>query len=324
MSFGDVRALLCDLDGVVHRGGEPVPGAVDALRRVGTPVRYLTNNASRGPDHVAGLLTGFGVTCRASSVITSAHAAAAEVARRSTGDGLVLVVGAPALERAMTAAGLRVAPPDTAPAEVSVVVQGWGPQVCAADLAAAASAIHLGAAWVATNRDLTLPAQHGLIPGNGALVAAVATAVGHEPDVAVGKPERALYDLAVTDLGLAPEECLAVGDRLDTDILGARRAGIRSVVVLSGIVDLAAVLDAPPGLRPDAVVPHLGWVPGLIDGLAEAWELTESVALVHALREAGQDDIEAVRAATARCTPPSSDWDAVPSSVPDTGALPWR
>jgi hypothetical protein len=133
----------------------------------------------------------------------------------------------------------------TAEAGVVAVLQGYGPQITATDLAEAAYAIEGGATWVATNRDDTLPTHRGIAPGNGALLGAVATATGVEPAVATGKPEPPLYDLAVSRLGVPKALVLAIGDRLDTDILGAMSAGLESLWVLTGVDDLVTFARAP-------------------------------------------------------------------------------
>jgi hypothetical protein len=97
---------------------------------------------------------------------------------------------------------------------------------------------------VATNRDATLPTHRGIAPGNGALLGAVATATGRQPSASAGKPEPPLYDLSVTRLGVPKSDVLAVGDRLDTDILGAMAAGLDSLWVLTGVDDLVTFATA--------------------------------------------------------------------------------
>jgi ribonucleotide monophosphatase NagD (HAD superfamily) len=140
------------------------------------------------------------------------------------------------------------------------VVQGYGPQVGWADLAEAAVAIRGGAQWVATNTDRTLPSPRGPLPGNGSLVAALRTALGREPDLVVGKPEPELFAIAARRVGATRP--LVVGDRLDTDIEGAVRAGMESLLVLTGVSTAADLLAAPPELRPTYVAPDLA---GLFD-----------------------------------------------------------
>lgn len=239
--------IVCDLDGVVYRGARPVPHAVEALSRARArlPVAYATNNASRTAAAVAAQLVGLGLRVDPGEVVTSSHAGARLLAGELPGAAAVLAIGGPGVAEALLAHGLT--PQTVAGPGIRAVLQGYGPQVCAADLAEAAFAVAGGAAWVATNTDRTLPTERGIAPGNGTLVAAVATATGVTPRV-VGKPFPPLYELAADVLGTRAATTLAIGDRLDTDIVGARAAGMDSAWVLTGVdglVELAASTASP-------------------------------------------------------------------------------
>jgi HAD superfamily hydrolase (TIGR01450 family) len=224
------------------------------LREAGTPVAYATNNASRRPAEVASLLTGMGIAATEPEVLTSARAAAALLADRLPAGAPVLVVGAEALRAEVRDAGLKVV---TSAEDAPVaVVQGYGPQVAWPDLAEASVAIRAGSMWVATNTDRTLPTARGPLPGNGALVAALATALERQPDVVVGKPEPGLFAAAARQAGA--RRPLVVGDRLDTDIEGAVRAGMDSLLVLTGVSRPAELLAAPAARRPTYVAADLG------------------------------------------------------------------
>jgi len=240
---GRYAGVVCDLDGVVRRGSAAVPHAVEQLTALTVPVVYATNNASLTPQDVAEQLAGLGLPVGPEHVVTSSQAGAAYVAERFGAGSAVLAVGGPGVAAALAEAGL--APVTTAETGVVAVLQGYGPNVTATDLAEAAYAIEGGATWVATNRDATLPTHRGIAPGNGALLGAVATATGVQPAVATGKPEPPLYDLSVTRLGVAKARVLAIGDRLDTDILGAMTAGLDSLWVLTGVDDLVSFAGAP-------------------------------------------------------------------------------
>jgi HAD superfamily hydrolase (TIGR01450 family) len=248
--------VILDLDGVVYLGDQPVAGAreaLDQLRRHGTARAYATNNASRRATDVAALLTGLGVPAEAGEVITSAQASAAVLAERLPAGSPVLVVGAPALAAEIADVGLR--PVRSADEKPAAVVQGYGPQVGWAQLAEASVAIRAGAIWVATNTDRTLPSPRGPLPGNGSLVAALATALNRRPDVVVGKPEPTLFQhLARVRAAKRP---LVVGDRIDTDVEGANRAGMDSLLVLTGVSQLADLADAPAQQRPTYVAADL-------------------------------------------------------------------
>jgi len=241
--------VILDLDGVIYLGDQPIPGASDAvarLRAAGMPVAFVTNNASRRPAEVAALLASLGVPATALEVVTSAVAAARLLATSLPAGSPVLVVGAPALAAELAETGLRVV--DEAADLPVAVVQGYGPQVGWAQLAEACVAVRGGVRWVATNTDRTLPSPRGPLPGNGALVAALATALGRGPDLVVGKPEPALFGQAAERTG--SRRPLVVGDRLDTDIEGAHRAGMDSMLVLTGVARPADLLAAPQQRRP--------------------------------------------------------------------------
>lgn len=249
--------VLLDLDGVVYVGEEPVPGAVEAIKRLrsdGPRVMYATNNASRTPQQVAAVLTRLGVEAVAEDVVTSAMAAAAALRDRLAPGAAVLVVGAEALAEEIRRAGLQ--PVERADERPAAVVQGYAPDVGWRQLAEAAVAIRAGAQWVATNTDATLPTPRGPLPGNGSLVAALRTALERDPDLVVGKPQPTIFETAIRLVGA--KQALVVGDRLDTDIAGARRAGLDSLLVLTGVTTQEDLANTPDPQRPTFVGADLG------------------------------------------------------------------
>jgi glycerol 3-phosphatase-2 len=253
--------IVCDLDGVVYRGHEAVPHAVESLLAAlsaGVLVVYATNNASRPPAEVAAHLDTLGLAGPVSRVVTSAQAGARHVAQHCPPGSRVLAVGGQGVTLALQEAGLL---PVCAAAmrsgqPVVAVVQGYGAQVAWSDLAEVAYAVQAGALWVATNIDSTLPTDRGMAPGNGALVSAVRAAVSVDP-VVVGKPHTPLYDLSVAVLGTSIERTLAIGDRLDTDIMGASAAGMDSLFVFGGVHRWSDVVGAQPTARPRYVATDL-------------------------------------------------------------------
>jgi HAD superfamily hydrolase (TIGR01457 family) len=263
--------VIFDLDGVVYLGTEPVPGAVDAVNRLHEreiPVVYATNNAARRPDEVALLLTALGIRATADEVLTSAQAAAGLLADRLPAGAKVFVVGTDGLRGEVTNVGLR--PVGSADDEPAAVVQGYGPKVGWADLAEACIAVRAGATWVATNADRTLPSVRGPLPGNGSLVAALATALDRQPDAVVGKPAPTLFERAARRTGAARP--LVVGDRLDTDIEGAVRAGMDSLLVLTGVATPRDVLHAPEERRPTYIAADLAAL-STVDSGTDAWRV---------------------------------------------------
>jgi glycerol-1-phosphatase len=245
-----ISGLLVDLDGVVLLGDRLVDGADGVLRDVraaGVPLVFVTNNASRRPAEVVERLAEVSVVAGTTEVVTSAQAAADHLAGELDAGASVLVVGGAGLHEAVAGAGLHIV--DTADPTPAAVVQGLGPDIGWRELAEVTVAVRAGAPWVVTNRDRTYPTARGALPGCGAFVAAVALTLGREPDLVVGKPESALFELALRRLDDPPQP-LMVGDRIDTDIGGAARAGISALLVLSGVAGPADVLAAEPEDRP--------------------------------------------------------------------------
>jgi glycerol 3-phosphatase-2 len=254
-----VDVLLADLDGVVYTGPDALPYAVESINRAQESLRvgYLTNNASRTDATVAAHLTELGLTVAAEDVVTSPQAAMVLLAGLVPAGSNILVVGGDGLVDELKKAGFLVTrSADDLPA---AVVQGFAPEVGWTQLAEAAFALQgrPGAdeiPWVATNTDWTIPQARGIAPGNGTLVSAVHTAIGRLPIVA-GKPERAIFDAAVARFDAANP--LFIGDRLDTDILGANRAGMPSALVMTGIDRAKQVLAAPVDSRPSYLLGDL-------------------------------------------------------------------
>jgi HAD superfamily hydrolase (TIGR01450 family) len=207
---------------------------------------FVTNNAARTPDEVAAHLTALHVPAESTDVITSSQAAATVVSQLLAPGARVLAVGGPGVAAALTAAGLQVV--EGAEEEPAAVVQGYGREVGWPQLAEAVVAVRNGARHVATNLDATIPSPRGPLPGNGAMVGIVSAITGQEPLV-TGKPDPAMHAECVRRTGA--RRPLVVGDRLDTDIEGARRAGAASLLVLTGVTDPRTLLAAPPAHRPD-------------------------------------------------------------------------
>jgi HAD superfamily hydrolase (TIGR01450 family) len=251
---------LLDLDGVVYLGSTPirsVPDALDAVRRAGMRLAFVTNNASRTPAAVAQMLTGMGVAATPDEVTTSAQAACHVLAEKLPAGAKLLVVGTTGLIEAARERGFTLVP--SADDEPAAVVQGYGPNVGWKDLAEATVAIRRGAWYVATNLDSTVPSARGPLPGNGALVGVVRATTGVTP-TSTGKPDPAMHRESVQRSGA--QRPIVVGDRLDTDIEGANRAGCDSMLVLTGVTTPADLLAAVPEQRPTYVATS---VRGLLD-----------------------------------------------------------
>jgi HAD superfamily hydrolase (TIGR01450 family) len=248
--------LLTDLDGVVYEGKqaiEPAPQVLSALAADGIPVGYVTNNSSRKASAIAEQLAGFGVSASPDDIIGSGQTGVELLATLIPAGSRVLVVGGDGLRDWVTRGGFELVADSTG--NPAAVIQGFAPDVSWRDLSEAAFAIQAGAKWVATNSDWTLPQERGLAPGNGTLVSAVHTAVGQLPLVA-GKPETPIFQSAVRrfEVAYSVSTPLFIGDRIDTDITGANKAGIASCLVLTGVSTRKEVLGMRPEGRPRFII----------------------------------------------------------------------
>jgi HAD superfamily hydrolase (TIGR01450 family) len=254
-----VDLILADLDGVIYTGRHAIPHAIESMNAAQESLRvgYITNNASRTPSTVAEHLNGLGLKVAPDDVVTSPQAAIKLLAGLVPAGSTILVVGGAGLLDVVRGAGFVAT--DSTDDKPAAVIQGFSPDVGWKQLAEAAYALARdehgnGIPWVATNTDWTIPQERGIAPGNGTLVSAVHTAVGILPVVA-GKPERAIFDEAIARFGASHP--VFIGDRLDTDILGANRAGIPSIMVLTGIDGAKQVIAASPEERPHFLLDDL-------------------------------------------------------------------
>ena len=248
-------ALFADLDGVVYEGGKAIDHAVETLSTLcgkGLPIGYVTNNSSRKPQTIADQIAGYGISVTAEQVVSSGQTGVELLKTLVPAGAKVLVVGGEGLRTYTEAGGFELVEDSTQ--KPDAVIQGFSPDVSWKHLAEAAYSIQNGAKWVATNQDWTIPQERGIAPGNGTLVSAVHTAVGQLPLVA-GKPEVAIFETAKKRFNVTRP--LFVGDRIDTDILGANRAGMASVLVLTGISQPKELLATKEDSRPTFVISDL-------------------------------------------------------------------
>ncbi len=247
--------LLVDLDGVVWIGREMVPGAVEALAELiggGKPVVFVTNNPGRPASTYAERLRAAGVPAEEDRVVTAGFVTAALAADRSGEGAGAFVIGAEAFAETAAAAGLRLLEGEAGREAEAVLVSGHR-GFDYEELLTATLALQQGALLFGTSRDPTLPMPGGEWPGTGSILAAVETASGATAEIG-GKPERHLFELARERLGDAARVAM-VGDRIASDIEGGRRAGLATVLVLSGASTREEAAAAEP--RPDHVVDDL-------------------------------------------------------------------
>jgi len=228
---------LIDLDGVIYRGNELLPGAQDFLSWLQANHKkylFLTNNSFAGESEVLSKLQRLGVPTDASHVLGAGQATVQLIARRSPGASVYLV-GEQPMRDLLARQGLHPIDEeiDSNPGAASVVLVGLDRTFDYKKLNRAVQAIRAGARFIAINRDALLPVANGIVPGCGAMVAAIEASAGFAPEV-VGKPEPGLFHEAMRLLGSQPDETVMIGDVLAVDIKGGQAAGVHTLLVLSG------------------------------------------------------------------------------------------
>jgi len=230
-NLANITHLVIDMDGVLYRGDEPLPRLHDFfafMRQKPIPFILATNNSTRTAQQYVDKLARMGVEISPDEVLSSGQTLARFLAGEYPAGTRVHVFGMQALKDVMTQEGFVVADED-----VDLVVASMDKEVTYDKLKRAALLIRGGARFYATNLDPTVPTEEGMAPGTGSLIMAIQTATAVVP-TATGKPESAMFNLAMAQMGAKPETTAMIGDRLDTDILGAQRAGLTSIFVLSG------------------------------------------------------------------------------------------
>ena len=225
--------LLLDLDGCLWLGDEALEGApeaVAALREAGKAVAFLTNDVRHTPEEFVRKLWRLGFQAALSEVVTVGSVVQYLLSGRD--GGAAYVVGSLALVEHVAEAGMRIVNRTEFASRADVVVVGAHEDLTFEELRIATQAVLRGAQLIGATRDATFPMPDGPWPATGAVLAAVETAAGRPADLVAGKPEPPMYEAARDRLG--PGRCLAVGDRLEIDVLGARRAGMDSALVLTG------------------------------------------------------------------------------------------
>ena len=251
----EYAAYLFDLDGTLYLGDQAIPGAVAGvrgLRRQRKKILFLSNNPLRTRAGLAAKLTRLGFSATAEEVLSTSHTTAAYLAAHHARARLY-VIGDGVLQEEIRQAGLQT----TAVGKgAEVLVVSWDRGFTYAKLNHALQALRSGATCILTNPDPTCPVPEGRIPDAGSLMAAIQTASGRGPDVLIGKPSPLLAEIALGQLGVLPQECLMVGDRLATDIAFGQAAGMATALVLTGVTTRAEAQQADPG--PDYVWESVG------------------------------------------------------------------
>ncbi|MCS7287106.1 MAG: TIGR01457 family HAD-type hydrolase [Anaerolineae bacterium] len=247
--FKGISAFIVDMDGVLYRGNTAIPGAkefISTLEETGRKFLLLTNNSSLTPAQYEAKLEKMGIKVQKERIFTSAQATAFYLRLTARAGAKVFLIGMDGIREALLAEGFTISEDK----DVDFVVVGIDYNLSYEKLKKATLAIRAGAVFIGTNPDKTLPTEEGLCPGNGAILAALEASTDVKP-ITIGKPSPLIFELALKRLGSNPQETAVVGDRLETDILGAHRAGLKSILVLSGATDRNHLALAE--LKPDFV-----------------------------------------------------------------------
>jgi 4-nitrophenyl phosphatase len=256
-NLSTIHNLIVDMDGVLWRGDTPQPGIIDfflELKSRNLDYVLATNNATRDSSEYVAKLARFGVDVPSKKIIGSAEATALYLRENFSATEFVFAIGEPGLHRALRSQGFVVRSVKDlmdAANQVDHVVIGLSRQCCYVELSCAVQQILAGASFIGTNPDVTYPNEAGLLPGAGALIAFVEAATGKEPTI-IGKPYPTLFREALARLKGTGDNTVVVGDRINTDIAGGKRAGLKTILLLSGVTkkgDLAASV-----IRPDWVM----------------------------------------------------------------------
>jgi 4-nitrophenyl phosphatase len=253
----DIKHLVIDMDGVLYRGNDPLPGMpefFEFLREHGIGFRLATNNSGLTPQQYAAKVRKMGAAVKPEEIITSGTATARWLAQRHPPGARVHVFGEESLRTAVTEAGFELADENVVAVVASI---DWG--VTYDKIKRACLLIRGGAQFVATNLDPTRPTEEGLVPGTGALIAAIATGAETQP-IAIGKPEPIMFEQAMAEMGALPQSTSTLGDRIDTDMIGGVRAGLGTILVLSGSTGRAEA----EAYGPDLIFEDIA-------GLTQAW-----------------------------------------------------
>jgi len=273
-----VRLVIFDLDGVVYRGNEPIRGArelVDFLHAAGVAVRFATNNSMVAREGYVERLSAMGIAARADEIVTSTSATVEHLRRHAPDIRSVLAIGADGMRAELVDAGLEV----TMAGEIrsaghaggplgrrhDAVIVGLDPDVDYWSLAVAMSAVAGGARLIATNADARYPTPTGFLPGAGAILAALTTATGATPEV-IGKPSPAMFTAILEASGIRAGEAVVIGDNPDADVVGAHRAGLAAILVLTGVADATGTAALDGERRPEAIAADPDDVRSLLAG----------------------------------------------------------
>ncbi|MCX6777995.1 MAG: HAD-IIA family hydrolase [Candidatus Micrarchaeota archaeon] len=260
---------IIDLDGVLYLGSTPIqgaPAAIRTLRSAGIKVRFLTNNSTLTRVAAAKRLSSMGMPAEEGDILASAYGAARYI--KEKGGRSALVLGEDGLREELVNAGIEAIQAGRGQSSgFQYTVVGLDRMADYGKMVDAMRCILDGSKFVATNEDATFPTEMGDYPGAGVLVSAISTAVGRKPDVVIGKPNPYLFEFALEDMGLKPEEVVVVGDRIDTDIVGGKRVGAKTCLVLTGVKKNPNLESLEGESKPDFILKSISEIEKIIGAL---------------------------------------------------------
>ena len=251
----NIKGLIIDMDGVLWRDSQPIGDLEKNFAQIaslGLKFILATNNATRTIAEHQAKLKKFGVDISSDQIIGSAQATGIYLQKNFGPGTRVYVIGQPSLVETLQNYGLEVV--NEHEQDVAVVVVSFDYNLNYTKLKTASLFVQRGSVLIGTNSDLTFPSPDGLTPGAGINLRAVEL-VSNKKGIVVGKPEPLLYQMALERLDLLPSETLAIGDRFETDIVGAQKAGIHTALVLSGVTTRAQVEEFHP--KPEIIINDL-------------------------------------------------------------------
>ena len=255
LKLANFKAIIFDLDGVIYRGETLLPGVTELIAKLkeeSKPFLFLTNNSAKTCDQVLDKLLRLGLKdINLQQVLTSAVALGLWLKTNVERDKKIFIFGMDGLRHEVENIGFQI----TDESDADYVVAGFNSNISYQQLSNASLALRNGAKLLAANLDASIPTERGLLPGTGALIAALTHPTNTQPHIVMGKPATGIYNLATDKLGFAAEDTLMIGDRLDTDIIGANNAGLKSALVLTGVSTKADLESS--SVKPDYVLSGL-------------------------------------------------------------------
>lgn len=259
-NLSKIKHLILDMDGVLWHGNTPVPNLpqfFERLEKIGIKWVFATNNSGKARQQYVEKFAGMGVTINPAQLMTSAIATAFYIKDHFPAGSNMYILGGDGLYESLTEVGMQILERGDYQTPADAVVTGLNPAVTYEDLSVATLQIrNHGAAFIGSNADSTYPTERGLVPGAGSFLALMTTATEVEPTV-IGKPFPIMFQQGLKLLGdgATLQNTAMVGDRLNTDIMGAVNAGMRSVLVMSGITQPAEIASSE--VQPEFTFDHI-------------------------------------------------------------------